>query len=181
MSHHLAEMIDNTENEINPEKRAESQNQVADLILKIWKHRTTLGGDAYPLSKFKNIIDAVSILSPEANVWKANKIGKYESLAAETFTMLKDLYRALYFVEFVELKSVKNKQVPPSVLSDEEQKAYEILISWAEKALSFHTTDNSSSDTTEIQSTSDNMCKFIDDLCEKLNGLKSELQTKMDY
>ncbi len=175
MSHHLAEVMDCAENEEVPEKKSEYQNQAVELILKIWKHRGSLSGDAYPLARFRDIINALSLLSPEANVWERNRLGKYESLAADTFSMIIDLYRSLYFIEFVSLKSVKSKQVPPTVLSDDEQKMYELLTSWAEDALKFRPADKVSKGKTEVQVATESMCEFIDDLCVKLNKLKGEL------
>ena len=110
------------------EKKEKYQQQTVELILKIWEHRSSLNGDAYPIARFKGMIDSLSILSPEANVWERNRLGKYESLAADSFSMIVDLYRTLHFIEFVSLESVRSKQVPSAVLSDEEQKIYEFLI-----------------------------------------------------
>ncbi len=76
MSHHLAEVMDRVENEESPEKKEEYQQQAVELILKIWEHRCSLRGDAYPLARFKGIIDSLGILSPEVNVWERNKLGQ---------------------------------------------------------------------------------------------------------
>lgn len=175
MAHHLAEVMDHAENEEELEKKLEYQHQAVKLILKIWKHRDSLKGHAYPLARFKDIINTLSILSPDADVWERKRLGKYESLAADTFLMLANLYKSLNFIEFVSLKSIKSKQVPPSVLSDDEQKMYEILTSWAEDVLNFRHVDEFSPDKTEVQVATESMCGFIDDLCEKLNRLKGEL------
>ena len=180
MSHHLAEVMGRAEQESNAEKKEEYQQQAVELILKVWKHRTSLNADAYPLARFSGIIDSLSILSPEANVWERNRLGKYESLAADSFSMLVDLYRTLHFIEFVSLKSVKDKKVPPSVLSDEEQKIYDFLVSWAEEELGFRSSDGSSLDKTEVENAADSVCDFIDGLCEKLVDLKNELEPTKD-
>ncbi len=175
MSHHLAEVLDRIENEEIPDKKADYQHQAVELILKIWKHRSSLNGDAYPLARFKDIISALSILSPKANVWEKNRLGKYESLAADSFSMITDLYKALHFVEFVSLKSAKSKQVPPSVLSNDEQEMYEILTSWVDDSLKFCSDNDPSEEGAEMQFASEKMCDFIDDLCRKLGRLKGEL------
>ncbi len=180
MSHHLAEVMDRAERESNPEKKEEYQKQAVELILKVWKHRASLKADAYPLARFKGIIDSLSILSPEANVWERNRLGKYESLAADSFSMLVDLYRTLHFIEFVSLKSVRDKKVPPSVLSDEEQEVYDFLVSWAEEELGFRSSDGSSLEKTEVENAADSVCDFIDGLCEKLVDLKNELEPTKD-
>lgn len=180
MSHHLAEVMDRAEQESNSEKKEEYQKKVVELILKVWKHRTSLKADAYPLARFRGIIDSLSILSPEANVWERNRLGKYESLAADSFSMLVDLYRTLHFIEFVSLKSVKDKKIPPSVLSDEEQKIYEFLTSWAEEELNFRSSTDSFTDKEEVEQATDSVCEFIDGLCEKLIDLKNELKSATD-
>lgn len=178
MSHHLAEMMDRVEREENAEKKEKYQQQTVELILKIWEHRSSLNGHAYPLARFKGIIDSLSILSPEANVWERNRLGRYESLAADSFSMVVDLYRTLHFIEFVSLKSVRNKQAPPSVFSDEEQKIYDFLSAWAEQELDFRSLEGSSSDKAEFENAADSVCNFIDKLCGKLNELKSEISDK---
>ena len=177
MSHYLAELMDKVEREENAEKKEEYQQQTVDLILKIWEHRSALNEHAYPLARFKGIIGALSILSPEANVWERNKLGRYESLAADSFSMVVDLYRTLHFIEFVSLKSVRNKQVPPVVFSDEEQKIYEFLTAWAEEELKFRSSESSSSSShkTEFENAADMVCDFIDRLRGKLADLKNEI------
>ena len=178
MSHHLAEMMARVEHEKDTEKKEKYQQQTVDLILKIWEHRNSLNGYAYPLTRFKSIIDSLSILSPEANVWERNRLGKYESLAADSFSMVVDLSRTLHFIEFVSLKSVRSKKVPPAVLSDEEQKIYDFLTNWAEEELEFRLSEGSSSDRTDFENAAGSVCNFIDKLCEKLNELKSEISGK---
>ncbi|MCC4834770.1 hypothetical protein LMH66_19180 [Shewanella sp. 10N.7] len=175
MSHYLAEMMDRAEREENAEKKEKYQQQTVDLILKIWEHRSSLNGYAYPLARFKGIIDSLSILSPEANVWERNRLGKYESLAADSFSMVVNLYRALNFIEFLRLKSSRNKQVPASVLTNEEQEIYNFLVSWAEEEMNFRSNNELDIEKNDVQGLSEFMSDYIDDLCVKLNLLKDEL------
>jgi len=175
MSHHLAEIMDRAEHEEISEKKEEYQQQAVELILKIWKYRSSLNRNAYPLAKFKGIIDSLSILSPDANVWERNKLGKYESLASETFSMLVNLYRALHFIDYTSLKSVRNTQVPPSVLTDEEQEVYEFLVSWAEQEMSFRSDNELSTEKSDVQNISKFLTIYIDDLRGKLSLVKDEL------
>lgn len=178
MSHYLAEMMDRVEHEEDAEKKEKYQQQTVELILKIWEHRSSLNGQAYPLARFKGIIDSLSILSPEANLWERNRLGRYESLAADSFSMVVDLYRTLHFIEFVSLESVRSKQVPPVVFSEEEQKVYDFLTNWAEEEIEFRSSESSSLDKTEFEDAADSVCNFIDKLCGKLNELKSEISDK---
>ncbi|MEZ9932967.1 hypothetical protein AB4455_26320, partial [Vibrio sp. 10N.261.46.E12] len=142
---------------------------------RLWGHRRDLGGNAYPLARFRGIIDSLSILSPEANVWERNKLGSFESLAADTFSMICDLYRTLHFVEFSSLKSLRSSQVPPSVLTLEEQEIYDFLVSWADEEANFRSVNKLSSETCEAQSVSKFLSEHIDDLCRKLQKIKEEL------
>lgn len=178
MSHHLVEMMDRVEREKDAEKKEKYQQKTVELILKIWEHRSSLNGHAYPLARFMGILDSLSILSPEANVWERNRLGKYESLAADSFSMIVDLYRTLHFIAFVSLDSIRGKQVPPVVFSDEEQKIYDFLTNWAEEEIGFRSSKKSSSNKTELENAADSVCSFIDNLCEKLNELKSEILDK---
>lgn len=178
MSHHLAEMMDRVEHEKDLEIKEKYQQQTVELILKIWEHRSSLDGHAYPLARFKGIIDGLSILSPEANAWERNRIGRYQSLAADSFSMVVNLYRTLNFIDIVSLKSVSSKQVPPSVFSEEEQKLFDFLTNWAEEEIGFRSSESSSPDKTEFENASDSVCNFIDKLCVKLNQLKKEISDK---
>lgn len=178
MSHHLAEMMDRVEREKNAEKKEKYQQQTVELILKIWNRRSSLNGHAYPLGMFKEIIDALSILSPEANVWERNRLGKYQSLAADSFSIIVDLHRTLHFIEFVSLKSFRNEKIPPTVFSEEEQKIYNFLTTWAEEEMDFRLSNGSSLDNPELENAANNVCNFIDKLCGKLNELKIEISGK---
>lgn len=175
MSHHLAELMNRAEQEDDVEKKRDLESQTSDLIIKIWSHRGSLNQNAYPLSRFSKIIESLSILSPEANVWERNKLGKYESLAADVFSMIVNLFRALHFIEFASLKSVKSKKVPPSVLTDEEENIYNFLVSWAEEEMNFRASHELSSDKNEAHQVSEFLCNYIDELRNKLNSLKLEL------
>jgi len=175
MAHHLAEIMERAENEKDTDKKSEYKNQMVELTLKIWEHRSSLKGEAYPLTRFKGIIQALSFLSPEANIWEKGRLGKYESLAADSYSMIVDLYRSLLFVEFSALKSVRSKQLPPSVLSDDEQAMYEILNTWAEEELNLRSIDDVPIKGLEVQVANERVCGFIDDLCGKLQELKGEL------
>ena len=178
MSHHLAEVMEKAEHEESPEEKEKYQQQTVELILKLWSHRRNMSSNAYPLARFKKIIESLSILSPEANVWERNRLGKYESLAVDTFSMIVDLHRALHFFEFTLLKINRSNQVPPSVLTTEEQEVYDFLISWAEEEMNFRSANELPIEKSEVQHVSKFLSDHIDDLCEKLNMLKNELSEK---
>lgn len=180
MSHHLAELIDKAEHEKDPEAKSEYQNKAAELILKIWNQRTSLKGDSYPLSKYKGILNALSILSPERSIWNNHRGGKFESLAADSFSMIKDLYRGLIFSEYSGLKAYKDKQVPPSVLSEDELEIYNFLESWAEEEYDFRTIKENHKGLTEDVQAKMSICDLIDDLTQKLSQIKESIEDELD-
>lgn len=89
--------------------------------------------------------------------------------------MIVNLYRALNFIEFLRLKSSRNKQVPASVLTNEEQEIYNFLVSWAEEEMNFRSNNELDIEKNDVQGLSKFMSDYIDDLCVKLNLLKDEL------
>lgn len=175
MAHHLAELMTLAEDEKEAEKKAVYQHQAVELILKIWVHRSSLDRDAYPLARFKDIINVMGLLSPDVSPWERNKLGKYETLANESYGMLCDLYRSFLFINLVNLKSNRNKHVPASVLSDDEQTIFETLLSWTEGVLNDRASTRSSESGSEHQLAVDGVCQLIDDLSEKLGKLKSTI------
>lgn len=176
MSHHLAEKMERAEHENDLDKKEEYEQQVAELIFRIWEHRDSLAGDAYPLAKFKGIIDSLTIITQGINPWERSRIGRYESLAADTLSMMTDLYRGLHFVEFASLKSVREKKVPQSALSDDEQRMYDMLVSWAEDEMKFRSDKGFSDSKSESQEAAGYLCSYIDELREKLKDLKGEIE-----
>ncbi|EPE3097833.1 hypothetical protein [Vibrio cholerae] len=178
MAHHLAEVMERAKHEENPKDKARYEQQAVELILKIWSYRQSLNDNAYPLARFKKIIEALSILSPDANAWERSRLGKYETLATDTFPMIVDLYRALCFVEFTSLKSIRSQQVPPSVLTDEEQEIYSLLMSWAQEEMNFRSDNGFDIEESKVPELSKFLSGYIDDLCGKLIQLKSDLSEK---
>src|SRR5687767_11542563 len=55
MAHYLAELIDKAENGGTAAKRLRAHKSATETILKIWEHRTSLPGKAYPLAPYKDV------------------------------------------------------------------------------------------------------------------------------
>jgi hypothetical protein len=175
MSHHLAELMDRAESEKNAEKQNEYNSQVSELILNIWRYRQSLPGDAYPLAKFKAIIERLTLVSPR-DPWERLKVDQYGSLAADTFNMMLNLYRGLHFIEYASLKTLVSNRVPLGLLSDEEQELYEILVKWAEEEMSYRSENGDSEAMSDSQEAVSCLCNYIDQLCKKLSDLKNEIE-----
>lgn len=62
MAHHLAELITKAENGTTLTDRQKALEDATELILEIWKHRTSLPGNTYPLTRYKNLLEALDQL-----------------------------------------------------------------------------------------------------------------------
>ena len=90
--------------------------------------------------------------------------------------MMINFYRGLHFVEFASLKSVREKKVPQSALSDDEQRMYDMLVSWAEDEMKFRSDKGFSDSKSESQEAAGYLCSYIDELREKLKDLKGKIE-----
>lgn len=91
MAHHIAELIDKVENAPSEQERIEAKTDAINLILKIWERRTTLPGNAYPLSSYKDILNILESLLPSANPFRyfiQRSEGRIEEVAADLFDHL---------------------------------------------------------------------------------------------
>ena len=64
MAHHLAELINKAENGATGTERVRARKNATETILKIWEHRASLPGNAYPLAPYKDILKVLDRLRP---------------------------------------------------------------------------------------------------------------------
>jgi hypothetical protein len=98
MAHYVAELIDKAKKGSNPAERAKSRKIATETILKIWQHRTSLPGDAYPLKSYDNVLKVVDLLRPDDNPFKNfghDENAKKNRLAALLFDRLSRLLIAI--------------------------------------------------------------------------------------
>jgi len=72
------------------------------------------------------------------------------------------------------------KQVPPSVLSEDELEIYNFLESWAEEEYDFRVIKENHKGLTEEEQAKMSICNLIDNLVEKLGDIKQELQSDIE-
>lgn len=70
MSHHLAELILAAEIAPNAAKRSRARASAAETILKIWAQRSSLPARAYPLARYRHILDTLNNLRPDRDNWR---------------------------------------------------------------------------------------------------------------
>lgn len=91
MAHHLAEVIHEAEESTGANK-ARAEGKAVDLILKLWSRRRGLPEAADPLGGYRQAIDVLGRLSPEANPWSVyRRSGSVEGLLSEAFRSLSSI------------------------------------------------------------------------------------------
>lgn len=95
MAHHVAELITAAKGAKNKAQRAVAEERAVETILKLWEHRTTLPGHAYPLAQFREILDLLSKLTPAANPWYRQAQGERQQLSLNLFNDLAQLTNLL--------------------------------------------------------------------------------------
>ncbi len=88
LAHHLAEVIAEAEQASGTAKAA-SESQAVDLVLKLWAHRRALPEPVDPLGGYRQAIEVLGRLTPEANPWaRFREPGGYDGLLREMFELL---------------------------------------------------------------------------------------------
>jgi len=72
MCHHVAGLIDQAANGQPNEKQRAAEREAVSTILALWEKRTALPGNAYPLARFKFLLQCLAATSPDASVWETH-------------------------------------------------------------------------------------------------------------
>lgn len=176
MSHYLAELIDKAENGSVQEQK-EASAVAVDTILKVWEHRASLPGNAYPLSHFKDIIGILDVLRPNASPWEMNRLNGFNSIAADIYSYLCRITVGLLSENLERLGSKKEKRLPSGTLSEEEQRLVEALniFTQAQLARAQQLGERGMGEKSENIVVADQLLPLIDGLTEKLGELRTEL------
>jgi len=136
MTHHLAELMHDAKNGSTAAKRTKANQQATETILRIWEHRRSLPGKAYPLTPFNEVLTVLHRLRPDANpfgYYRQYGETKRDQLAAILFDSLTRLVVALL------LMRVPSDANPDGIdetitetLSDEEQQVLNAIRQWFE-------------------------------------------------
>lgn len=133
LAHHLAELMSEAKNgKKSTAHRVEARKQAADLILKIWERRASLPGNAYPLAQYKDVLQVVNLLRPDANPWQRRSGTPYQILAATIHDRLCRIVIGLLLVDVAPLLRRRSRKRNKSVkfLLGEEREILEELERW---------------------------------------------------
>lgn len=176
MAHHLAELIDKAENGQTEAGRSQAQKTATETILKVWEHRRSLPGKAYPLASYEHVLKVLDVLRPSNNpFWRFSRHGetKRDQLAADLFDGLSRLIIALL------LMGSPSEEKPTTV--NTAQYMLTMLQQWGELfvAQSNHTEEaGKSSDEGNTRVNLDKAAvQLIDRITAVLDGLWGELRS----
>jgi hypothetical protein len=129
LAHHLAEVMAEAEQAVGPAKRVAEQ-QAVDIILKLWMHRRVLPGQVDPLGGFKDAIQVLGRLMPEANPWaRLRRHGPYEDLLQEMFeAMCQVVLGGVLITQVKHNRSISEPEL--NLLEREEALLAEVLRQW---------------------------------------------------
>lgn len=184
MAHHLAESIDKAENGATAAERLKAGKTATETILKVWKHRTTLPGKAYPLAPYDDVLKVINLLKPDNNPFshfRYSADAKREQLAADIFDGLSRLIIALLFMKVPsEVLSAEVDAAAIEALSETEQHIWRALQQWAELFMTGKTAGKARKSKKNVDSARVNFdevaVRIIDSLTTTLAKLRSELQ-----
>lgn len=129
MAHHIAELITTAKEAKKKAEQAAAETRVVDTILKLWEHRTALPGQAYPLAQFKEILELLSKLTPDANPWHRQARGQRQQLALNIYNELTHITNLLLSLEAKppHFTSERTSKLLGSFLPPEEDNVYQVL------------------------------------------------------
>ena len=142
MAHHLAALMDEAENGATAAARQKAREEATETIIKIWEHRASLPGKAYPLAPYKDVLLVLERLRPTENpfpYFERYGESKKDQLAADLFDSLTRLIIALLLIKLPpEKRFIMLDPVSIKALNKMEANVLTALLQWGEL---FHTTD----------------------------------------
>jgi hypothetical protein len=109
--HAIAERIANVQSAKRISDRKRCEDEAADLILRLWKHRAVAPMGVDPLAKYDRVLMAFRSLLPGSNPWQTRDAQQNDRIAAklyESFSML-TLSLLLIGLEDVQSRSATEK------------------------------------------------------------------------
>ncbi len=135
MAHHVAELMQQSENADTPRARRKARDQAAETILKIWERRATLPKRVNPLSEYGPVLEVVRHLNPTENAfgfYPFRGLMQRDELAAKLFDHLCRLTIILLLMKLPQIPQPSDDdQVAQEHLEETERNLLIQLRSWS--------------------------------------------------
>jgi hypothetical protein len=133
IAHYIAELIIAAEKATSKKDRLVAQKRATEAILRIWEHRESLPGYAYPLARYDEILSIMDYLRPDNNPFRFNQMreSKVEQSAAILFDHLTRLVISLLFMKIDSLKKpLKADAAAVNMMDEDEKRVLDTFHSW---------------------------------------------------
>ena len=133
MAHHLAEVLQEAENAEGDDKEL-AHGRAVDLILKIWSHRRSLPGGAYPLNKLEPVLSVLGRLEPKPSLYQQRSSNETEELLTKIFEGLRlvVVHGTILISQIEEVPDDLDTVIP--FLDDDERQIIEAIRDWIDYA-----------------------------------------------
>jgi hypothetical protein len=121
--HAIAERIKLAEEDVNPSQRNDRENEAAELIVRLWKHRAVAPIGIDPLARYERLFKSLSILLPESNPWQARETTPTQRVAADLYRCLTSLSVGLLLLNVIDSgeRSVEERDLLDKFLPTDEK------------------------------------------------------------
>jgi len=123
--HAIAERLAACDPATNAAQKKQRENEAADLILRLWKHRAVVPMGIDPLAPYGRVFEALRSLLPQANPWGLLDSAANETVAAELYRCLSLLTIAMFLLS-VEAIPKRSKS---------ERELHDVFLPFNEKAI----------------------------------------------
>jgi hypothetical protein len=185
MAHHLAELINRAENGSPVAERIKARKIATDTILKVWKHRASLPGQAYPLAPYKGVLKVLDVLRPidkSSRYPRPHSEEKTDQLTVELFDDFSRLIIALLLMKASPRgKTTLTHTVAIKSLSKAEQQVLKTLAAWYDLFLpttksSPRTRKDTKNGAATIVNLNEVALGLIDEIAKTLGELRGKFQ-----
>jgi hypothetical protein len=183
MSHHLAELIDKAENSVSADERTKARKEATNTIIRIWEHRTSLPGKAYPLKSYQNILLVLDRIGPDNDPFTYFKGDEKDRLASNLFIDMSRLIPILLLMKINQInKPVEIAPVALDALDATEQYILKSILKWMELFKQTSKRPRTSEEEKEKETGNESYdfsqlaLSIIDDITSTLEGLRVELK-----
>lgn len=183
MAHHLAELMNEAETGKTKATRSKARKDAAETIIKIWKHRVSLPGNAYPLAPYKDLLQVLEQLQPSRNPFSyfaRTSISKKDQIVKSLF---ESLNRLIIVISLIKTPAENRfSEVDPTVTQALDRDE-ELLLNSIQQLSTFLTIQRNDRKSIESKegaysddSLNDIVINLVDEIDETLEQLRNELK-----
>lgn len=135
MAHHVAELISEATNGTSKAGRLRARKLAVETILKVWDHRESLPGYAYPLARYDDLMKILDRIRPEDNPFRFSQLSesKTDQYAGILFDRLTRLVIALLLIKLGRFEKIaKINRAVLKALDDDEKQVLAAFLQWNE-------------------------------------------------